>query len=72
MIFSKTAAANADRCLSAMVPARGKKMETIKIKVDQTKVARGHQGRRGTVAFSHRNMKRRKTRGASFAFATRD
>lgn len=47
-------------------------METIRIKVDQTKVARGHQGRRGTVSFAHRNTKRRKTRGASFAYATRD
>jgi hypothetical protein len=34
----------------------------MKIKIDQTKVARGHMGKRGTVAFGHKCNKRMKTR----------
>jgi hypothetical protein len=39
-------------------------MERYKIKVDVLKVSKGHQGKRGTVAFAHKCTKRAKTRNA--------
>lgn len=44
-------------------------MEHIKIKVDVLKVGKGHQGKRGTVAFAHKNTKRAKTRNAKLRHA---
>jgi len=47
-------------------------MESYKIKVDVLNVSKGHQGKRGTVAFAHKNTKRAKTRSAKLRRALAD